>query len=103
MIEPPSAASTFFDPLWAHRDGRDVYAAAPFDKFLDFFRPFDAQFERSESLRSHQDFFPGAFAFHWHNQWATAAVGNSYFGLFDRDFDAILHEKLKRTAGSPRG
>ena len=84
----------FFDPLWPHDDGKDRYVAAPFDRFEDFFRQFDDQFRPKPSVRSYRDFFPGAFAYHWHNLWGAPEHEDSYFGLFNRELDGILGDKL---------
>jgi glycosyl transferase-like sugar-binding protein len=83
-----------FDPLWPHNDRKDRYRAAPFDRFEDFFRRFGWRFRRQAGIRSHRDFFPGAFAYHWHNFWDAPEQPDSYFGLFDREFDAILEDRL---------
>jgi hypothetical protein len=84
----------FFDPLWPHYDGQDSYDAAPFSRFADFFRRFGWRFRRRTDIRSYQDFFPGAFAYHWHNFWGAKQYKRSYFGLFNADFDRILRDKL---------
>jgi hypothetical protein len=84
----------FFDPLWAHHDRQDRYGAAPFDRFADFFRKFDWRFRRKRAIRSHRDFFPGAFTYHWHNYWDAPERADSYFGLFDRELDGILQRRL---------
>ena len=81
----------YFDPLWPTHDRQDRYAV-PFRTFPDFFRRFDWRFRRRRGIRSHRDFFPGAFAYHWHNCWEAPEEERSYYGLFDRGFD-----------GAPRG
>jgi hypothetical protein len=80
----------FFDPLWLHADGKDALEGAPFDGFDGFFRRFGWRFRPARGVDSYRDFFPGAFAFHWHNQWDAAEHERSYFGRFDREFDALL-------------
>jgi hypothetical protein len=84
----------FFDPLWPHHDRRDIYNDAPFDRFEGFFRKFNWRFRQNPTVRSYLDFFPGAFAYHWHNFWDAREHKDSYFGLFNREFDIILREKL---------
>ena len=83
----------FFDPLWAHRDGKDRYDRAPFDRFEDFFKPLDGGFRPRSITQPIADFFPGAFAYHWHNCWDLPELENSYFALFDRWFDAVLEHR----------
>jgi len=56
----------FFDPLWPHNDRRDRYRAAPLKRF--------------------DDFFAGAFAYHWHGRWSAPERERSYFGWFQREF-----------------
>ena len=84
----------FFDPLWLHADRRDRYAAAPFRRFPDFFRPFGWWFGPRGGVASFRDFLPGAFTYHWHNCWDAPEVERSYFGLFDRELDEVLRERL---------
>jgi len=84
----------FFDPLWPYHDRQDNYKDAPFDRFAGFFRKFGWRFKRNPAVRSYRDFFPGAFAYHWHNCWDEREHPDSYFGLFNREFDIILREKL---------
>jgi|SRR5829696_799759 len=81
-----------FDPLWLHADGKDAFTGAPFDGFEGFFRKFGWRFRPSRSIHSYRDFFPGAFAFHWHNQWDAPEHERSYFGRFDHEFDALLEK-----------
>jgi hypothetical protein len=84
----------FFDPLWPHYDRRDLYAAAPFGRFADFYRRFGVWFHRRPEIESYRDFFPGAFAYHWHNFWEAREHNRSYFGLFNDEFDRVLNQKL---------
>jgi len=78
----------FFDPLWPHFDGRSRLEDAPFDGWDGFFRRFGWRFRRRRDIDSYRDFFPGAFAYHWHNQWQAPEHEPSYFGMFDREFAA---------------
>ena len=77
----------YFDPLWPHHDRRERLRAAPFDRFDDFFRPFGLRFRRRRGVGSMRDFFPGAFAYHWHNFWDAREVPSSYFGQFAAELD----------------
>lgn len=86
--------AAFFDPLWPHRDGADRYAAAPFDRFSDFFRRFGRGFERRPWIHSFRDFFPGALTYHWHGNWKAREHADSYFGLLEREFDSIVRHRL---------
>jgi hypothetical protein len=89
----------FFDPLWPRRDGQDLTSDAPFDRFEDFFRRFGWRFARPTPPPTVETFFPGAFAFHWHNNWRLRENEQSYFGLFDRELDAKLADRRRsRTA-----
>ena len=84
----------FFDPLWPHHDHKDKYNSAPFNRFDDFFRKFDWNFTQNRNLRSYRDFFPGAFTYQWHNFWNAREYSESYFGVFNRELNNILHDKL---------
>ncbi len=42
----------------------------------------------------YRDFFPGAFAYHWHGYWDAPEHQDSYFGLFRREIDRALEERL---------
>lgn len=91
----------FFDPLWLHHDGHDLYAGAPLRRFGDFFRPFGVRHRRRREIRSYRDFFPGAFAYHWHNLWDARERRRSYFGLFEAELDALLRARLGVEAAAP--
>jgi hypothetical protein len=91
-----------FDPLWPHHDGQDTYPDAPFRQFGEFFRSFGWRFPKP-SIRSHREFFPGAFTYHWHNCWDAPEHESSYFGLFDAVFDRVLRERLGVEPASPGG
>ena len=72
----------YFDPLWPHHDRQERLRSAPFNRFGDFFRAFGPFFRAKRGVRSLRDFFPGAFAYHWHNFWEAPEVESSYFGRF---------------------
>ena len=80
-----------FDPLWPHADGQCRFEEAPLDRFDDFFRKFGWRFRPRQGIRTHNDFFPGAFAYHWHNQWDAREHQRSYYGRFARGFDEVCH------------
>jgi hypothetical protein len=60
----------------------------------DFFRKFDFRFRRNPAVLSYRNFFPGAFAYQWHNYWNAREHIDSYFGIFNQEFDNILRERL---------
>jgi hypothetical protein len=91
----------FFDPLWPHFDGQCRFEGAPFDTFDGFFRKFSWRFRPGSRANSYRAFFPGAFAYHWHNQWDEAEHERSYFGRFDREFDAMLSTRSPAAAAVP--
>jgi glycosyl transferase-like sugar-binding protein len=82
--------SAFFDPLWMHADGTDRLETAPFDGFDGLFRKFGWRFRPKRGIESRREFFPGAFAFHWHNQWDAPEHERSYFARFDDEVDARI-------------
>lgn len=71
----------YFDPLWmGYVDGMPI-------------REFDGLFtdqEDSVSCRTYQEFFPGSYAFDWHNRWGKEIAESSYFTRFEAEFDALL-------------
>lgn len=83
----------FFDPLWPHFDGKCRLEAAPFDGFDGFFRKFSWRFRPGPDARSYREFFPGAFAYHWHNNWDAREHDESYFGRFAHEFDEELRDR----------
>ena len=91
----------FFDPLWPHSDRQDRYEAVPFHRFEDFFRRFGWWFRQNSTIRSYRDFFPGAFAYQWHNCWNAPEHRDSYFGLFNKEFDGILRDRLDIEIAEP--
>jgi hypothetical protein len=76
----------FFDPIW---QGVTI-DHAPLDYFPDFFRKFDHQFSNKLNIQSYKDFFPGAYAYHWHNEWNTPEHEDSLFGIFEKEFNRLL-------------
>jgi Glycosyltransferase sugar-binding region containing DXD motif len=92
----------FFDPLWPHADGRCRFERAPFDDFEGFFRKFSWRFRPRQDVGSYREFFPGAFAYHWHNLWDAPEHDRSYFGRFARDVDAEIsrREPLRSAAAA---
>lgn len=74
-----------FDPLWTgYKEGM------PLKNFEDFFKEFNSDFPKLETINSFKDFFPGVYAYHWHNQWNVTTFKNSYWGIFNEEFDKIL-------------
>jgi hypothetical protein len=67
---------TFFDPIWMITS-KDKYDY-PIFEFKDFFT-------NQCTVSSYKDFFPGAYAFHWHNRWDLAIVPGSFFDVFDKE------------------
>jgi hypothetical protein len=76
----------FFDAVWQGLNIADV----PFYDFSGFFRPFDDNFVNKLNINSYKDFFPGCYAYHWHNQWNTGEYTNSFFGIFEKEFNLLL-------------
>jgi hypothetical protein len=87
LLVLPCAA---FDPLWPHVDSKDTSRSTPFDEFVQFFQPRSALPRKTASVHCLADFFPGSFAYHWHNCWKEPEHEGSYFGLFNREFDERL-------------
>jgi hypothetical protein len=86
----------YFDPLWPVRDGHDSTSRVPFRAFDDFFRPFGWRVPRPAALPTIETFFPGAFAYHWHNGWNLREHEHSFFGALERD----VYDRLSQRRGS---
>lgn len=91
----------FFDPLWPHADGKSRLEETPFDGFDGFFRKFGWRFRQKREIGSYRDFFPGAFAYHWHNLWDAPEHERSYYGVFEREIDAELERGRRSTELTP--
>lgn len=77
----------FFDPVWQGVSAEKF----PISRFEQFFQPFDNAFANKYGIDSYKAFFPGCYAYHWHNQWATPEHENSFFGIFEKEFNQLLH------------
>lgn len=81
MVYPCS----MFDPLWTgYEEGM------PLKEFEDFFQELNDNFIQNERIESYKDFFPGIYAYHWHNCWKVKVHQNSYFRMFDEEFNRML-------------
>lgn len=71
----------YFDPLWAinNRLGYDY----PFYTIPEFFT-------KECKIKTFRDFFPGVYAYHWHNQWDRKIKKKSYFDVFDKEMTKQL-------------
>ncbi len=75
-----------FDPAWLRPDG--VVTDEYFDDFFMTVTPPD-----KDKIKSYKDFYPGALAYHWHNRWSLVEEENSYFCVFEKEFQNILEKK----------
>lgn len=79
-----------FDPLWQDIVDKVEDKDKPFNDFKDFFKEFNTEFKKKENINSYKDFFKESFAYHWHNNWDANEYQNSYFGLFENEFNKLL-------------
>jgi hypothetical protein len=70
-----------FDPLWIDRDRRQ--------RVNDYCNTFEDFFTAPGAVGL-DDFFPGAYAYHWHNQWTTPIRPGTLAGRFRDEIDARL-------------
>lgn len=68
-----------FDPAWLNRNNEATDES--FDRF----------FQQDGFL---EEFYPGAFAYHWHNRWEMAVENGSNFAVFEKRYWEILKEKV---------
>lgn len=80
LLVLPSAC---FDPLWAHVDGDDRYADAPFHRWGELF-----------TSPASGSFFPGAFSYHWHNHWDEPELPGTWWSRLRASHDRELAERL---------
>ncbi|ORX89003.1 hypothetical protein K493DRAFT_235000 [Basidiobolus meristosporus CBS 931.73] len=92
--------SAIFDPLWLRVDkyesGKTINPNLA--EFEDVFRMdrIDGEFDGYKDFahtRAFENFFPGAFAYHWHNNWNTPILPGSWFGVMKQEFDSFLNGK----------
>lgn len=76
----------FFDPYWLSLDNKCFSKYNYFNECSDFFTA-------KEIDCSLQQFYPGAFAYHWHNNWSANDIANSYAGVFNMQIDSMLKAK----------
>jgi len=84
--------SAFFDAIWLDWLG-NAPENVPFYGFGGFFMPFSDIYKNRLNISSYKEFFPGCYTFHWHNQWNTIETENSFFGIFEKEFNALLNIK----------
>lgn len=77
-----------FDPLW-----NGFTHGMPIQHFEDFFKEFNNDFVKDANINSYKDFFKGIYAYHWHNQWKSSTSKNSYFGLFNQEFNDLIFKQ----------
>lgn len=83
-----------FSPLWLQVDEHDRSRSAPFGRFADFFRRFRWWFHRDPRFCVPENFFPGAFTYHWHGLWRASEHQDSYAGLLDAEFNRRLRARF---------
>jgi len=76
---------TFFDPVW--RITNEKGYLYPIKSFSEFFN-------NSSNLSTYRDFFPGVYAYHWHNQWNVKPVQYSYFDIFQKELTILLNSRI---------
>ena len=89
-----------FDPLWLKRDRRQPKSILTpnINSWYDVFNPNLSENEFidvnpedvSLDLRKVDKFFPGAFTYHWHNNWKTEILPTSWMGVLQSSYDEFL-------------
>ena len=87
---------TFFDPIWMPFNS--LLNQIPFSTFDGFFKEFNESYIKIDHINSYKHFFPGCYTYHWHNQWNSNEYENSYFGIFDKEFEEILNSRFNMTS-----
>ena len=85
--------SAFFDPLWIVMDAYGEGSPVALDRFgvahvRMFFQARNAVPSIQEDVMA--NFFPGAFTFHWHNQWGVDILRKSTAYWFNVAYNILL-------------
>jgi Glycosyltransferase sugar-binding region containing DXD motif len=98
--------SAYFDPSWVAMDGYVIGRNWTGQEFgletpTEFFQTPTAPVSKLKNIKS---FFPGAFAYHWHNKWMTeqehdsvAAVFAAHFEQIRKSGEYVMDEKTTKT------
>lgn len=91
-----------FDPLWLKNDHRQNNNLRPNLKGMD--DVWDPNFIPDEfpnvgnlnnysplDLRKADDFFRGAYAYHWHNNWSRELIPTCWMGVMNTAYDAFIN------------
>lgn len=76
--------TSFFDMAFAA--GLHSNSPALYDDLGLFFKNTDKEVNL-------KNFFPGCFSYHWHNQWNSPELKNSYAGKLNNEIDEIIETK----------
>ncbi|CAB4396487.1 uncharacterized protein OCT59_002588 [Rhizophagus irregularis] len=89
-----------FDPLWLKKDRRQRNSTLTpnINVWYDVFNPELSLNEfvnvdpenATPQLRKVDGFFPGAFTYHWHNNWRTEILPTSWMGILRSAYDEFL-------------
>lgn len=98
--------TSYFDPLWIIKDVYSIAAPIALKRYmLNSFELFfdnnplmiQKQLEQQDQyFLLHEQFFPGAFAFHWHNQWHSIIKNESIAASFVNFFIDEQKKKNKQ-------
>lgn len=87
--------SAYFDPIWIVADRYGEGAPAALERYgLKHFNDFLVKKNENKNVivDARSNFFPGAFAFHWHNQWKTTIQPGSSADIFLRQYYLEIQE-----------
>lgn len=76
-----------FDPFW-QAEAKKELDGMPIASFEEFF----IKSVSSKASVSYRNWFPGAYAYHWHNCWKTEEAEGSYFSIFEAEFNNFLNK-----------
>jgi len=98
--------ATFFDPAWRFvptpQGYEEISKARGILKAHDFFEASGCYHDGMKGTCFLKDFYPGSFAFHWHNQWDKQPHPGSFFAMFEDLYQGLAGDALQRLAAYSR-
>ena len=56
-------------------------------------------FNSSDSIKNFEEFFKGSYSYHWHNNWNTPILKDSWMDIINEEFNNFLEKKKSNIYG----